>query len=70
MGGGGGVSREPRRNWRWRREESMDMEMVIWWNAPSSEERKEENIDKILQEAWTKQKETFRNMALTLVACS
>lgn len=45
----------------------MDMEMVIWWNAPTFEEG---NSDEIMQQAWTKQKETFRNMASVLVGCS
>lgn len=48
----------------------MDMEMVIWWNAPTFEEGKEGNSDEIMQQAWTKQKETFRNMASAPVGCS
>lgn len=46
------------------------MEMVIWWNAPTFEEGKEGNSDEIMQQAWTKQKKTFRNMASVLVGCS
>lgn len=45
----------------------MYMEMVIWWHAQTLEGNG--NGDGIMQQAWTKQKETFRNMAAVLVGC-